>query len=204
VTDPDAAARKRVGDVLERFARVGLQVVVLAPPDATRIMARERARDAAVDAGRGELLDEAAAAARETTLRAFARAGFSGTWAATDMSVSVASASDRVAAAAALEEAAMAAVVEDLVDDETLEVLKASSNELVRSSGVPPPGSLSALASPTAFAIHGPLQVAALVAFVVACAAIWLTVGAGAGFTALVLGLALAGGFARWRSRPDS
>ncbi len=202
--DPVVAARTRVADLLERFARVGLQVVVLAPPDATRRAARDRARDAAIAAGRGDLLDDATAAARETTLRAFARAGFSGTWAATDMAVSVASASDRVAAAAALEEAATAAVVEDLVDDETVEVLRASVNELVRSSGVPAPGALSALATPTAMAIRGPFEVAVLVAFVIVCAAIGVTIGAGAGLTALILGLVLGGGLARWRSRPGS
>ena len=204
MTDADRAARDRVADLLERFARVGLQVVVVSPPDATRLAARDRARSAATTAGRGALLDEAAAAARETTIRSFARAGFSGTWAATDMSVSVASAGDRVAAAAALEEAAMAAVVEDLVDDETLDVLQASANELVRSSALPPPGSLSVLASPAAMSIRGPVQIATLIAFAIVCAAIWLTVGAAAGFTALVFGLVLAGGLARWRSHPDA
>ena len=203
--DPGAAAaRARVETLLERLTRVDLQVIVVAPPDATRLAARDRARAAASAAGRTVLLDEATAAARETTLRAFARAGFSGTWAATDMSVSVATASDRVAAAAAFEEAAMAVVVEDLVDDDTLEVLRSSSNELDRSTGLPSPGSLSALATPTAIAIRGPVQLAVLVAFVIVCAAIWLTVGAGTGFTALVLGLVLAGGLARWRNRPGS
>jgi hypothetical protein len=204
MTDADRAARDRVANLLERFTRVGLQVVVVSPPDATRLAARDLARAAAKNAGRGALLDEAAAAARETTIRSFARAGFSGTWAATDMSVSVASAGDRVAAAAALEEAAMAAVVEDLVDDETLDVLQASANELVRSSALPPPGSLSALASPAAASIRGPVQIATLIALAIVSAAIWLTVGAAAGFTALVFGLLLAGGLARWRSHPDA
>ena len=131
MTDPGAAAaRARVATLLERLTRVDLQVIVVAPPDATRLAARDRARAAAIAAGRTVLLDEATAGARETTLRAFARAGFSGTWAATDRSASVATASDRVAAAAAFEEAAMAAVVEDLVDDDTLEVLRGSSDEL--------------------------------------------------------------------------
>src|ERR1700675_1667723 len=204
MTDADRAARDRVADLLERFERVGLQVVVVSAPDATRLAARDLARTAATAAGRVALLDEAAAAARETTMRSFARAGFSGTWAATDMSVSVASAGDRVAAAAAFEEAAMAAVVEDLVDDETLDVLQASANELVRSSALPPPGSLSALASPAAVSIRGPVQIATLIAFATVCTAIWLTVGAAAGFRALVFGLALAGALARWRSHPDA
>ena len=46
------------------------------------------------------------------------------------MAASVATASDRVAAATAFEEAATAAVVEDLVDDDTLEVLRATSERL--------------------------------------------------------------------------
>ncbi len=112
--EAESAARARVDDLLERMSRVDLQVVVVAPPDAQRVAARDRARAAAKVAGRTILFDEAVTAARETTLRAFARGGFSGTWAANDWSISIATASDRVAAAAAFEEAAMAAVVEDL------------------------------------------------------------------------------------------
>lgn len=204
MTDPDAAAaRARVETLLERLTRVDLQVVVVAPPDATRLAARDGARAAANAAGRNVLLDEATAAARETTLRSFARAGFSGTWAATDMSASVATASDRVAAAAAFEEAAMAAVVEDLVDDDTLEVLRSSSDELDRSTGMPSPGSLSAFAAPAAVAIRGPLQFSIVAAFVVVCAAIWLVAGAGLGLVALALGLGVAA-LARRRIRPGS
>ena len=62
------------------------------------------------------------------------------------MSASVATASDRVAAVAAFEEAAIAAVVEDLVDDDTLEVLRSTWDELTSSSAIPSPGSLSSLA----------------------------------------------------------
>lgn len=203
--DPGAAAaRARVETLLERLTRVDLQVVVVAPPDATRLAARDGARAAAIAAGRNVLLDEATAAARETTLRAFAGAGFSGTWAATDMSVSVATASDRVAAAAAFEEAAMAAVVEDLVDDDTLEVLRSSSKELDRSTGMPSPGSLSAFASPAAVAMLGPLEVTIVAAFVIVCAAIWLVAGAGIGLVALALSLATVAGLARRRIRPGS
>lgn len=140
-----AAARARVEAVLERLQRIDLQVVVLRPPDDARLAARDRARALAADAGRGELLDEAAAAAREVAVRAFARGGFSGTWAATEMSASVASAEDRLAAAAAFEEAAMAAVVEDLAEDETLDVLREASADLGHSTGLPAPGALSSL-----------------------------------------------------------
>ena len=54
-------------------------------------------------------------------LKGFASAGFSGTWAMTEMSMSVASAADRVAAVHAFEEATVAAVAEDLVDEDTLD-----------------------------------------------------------------------------------
>ena len=175
MTDPGAAeALARVQTLFERLTRVDLQVIVVAPPDATRLAARDRARAAAIAAGRTVLLDEATAGARETTLRAFARAGFSGTWAATDRSASVATASDRVAAAAAFEEAAMAAVVEDLIDHGTLEVLRSSSEVLDRSTGMPSPGSLSAFAAPAADAIRGPFRFTIVTVFAIVCAAIWV------------------------------
>jgi hypothetical protein len=150
-TDPgEVVARERVAVLLERLAHVELGVVVVAAPDAMRRGARERARDAALSAGRGDLLDEAAEAARTTAFRMFSSSAFSGTWAATEMAASVASAADRVAAANAFEEAAMAAAAEDLVDDETLETLRATTDGLMRSSTIPAPGSLSSLASPVA------------------------------------------------------
>lgn len=173
----EAATRARVEAVLERLQRVDLQVMVVARPDATRLAARDRARTMAIAAGRGIVFDEAAAAAREATLRTFAHAGFSGTWAATEMSASVANADDRIAAAAAFEEAAMAAVVEDLADDETLEVLRATSNELDLSTGIPAPGSLATFTARSGLATKGPLQVASMGAFLILCAVIWVTVG---------------------------
>ena len=146
----EVAARERVAVLFERLAHVELGVVVVSAPNPQRLQALERARDAASAAGRGGLLDEATEAARTTAIRMFSSAAFSGTWAATEMAASVASAADRVAAANAFEEAATAAVVEDLVDDETLETLRATTDELTRSSALPAPGSLSSLASPVA------------------------------------------------------
>lgn len=143
-----AAARERVVSLFERLSHVELGVVVVAAPDAARLAARDRARDAAIIAGRTEVLDEATEAARTTAMRMFSSAAFSGTWAATEMAASVASAADRVAAANAFEEAATAAVVEDLVDDETLETLRATTDELARSSTISAPGSLASLTSP--------------------------------------------------------
>lgn len=199
-----AAARDRVRSLLERFTRVELQVVVVASPDATRIAARDRARTAAIVAGRGPLLNEAVALAREATIRAFAQGGFSGTWAATDMAVSVVRASDRVAAASAVEEAMIAAVVEDLVDDDTLEVLRSTWNELVSLRGIPSPGSLSAFASPAATAVRGPLQVTIVAAFVILCVAVGFAIGLAAGLLLLALSLAIVAGLTRRRRQPDS
>lgn len=204
-TDPEemAAARARVAVLLERITRIELGVVVVAPPDAVRLAAQERARAAAIEAGRGSLLDEAVGAARETTLRSYARAGFSGTWAATEMAASVATANDRVAAASAFEEAASAAVVEDLLDDDTLEVLRATSDKLARSTGLPAPGSLAAFAAPAGNAARGPLQVFVVVGFVAAGALVGVAFGLGFGLLALAIGVLIIAGTARGRPRLD-
>jgi hypothetical protein len=140
-----AAARARAAAILDQAARVQLDVVVIARPDAIRTAAREEGRAAAGAAGRTALLDEAVAAARDRISRTFAIGGFSGTWAATDMAVSVTRVDDRVAAAAALEEAVTGAVVADLVDPETAQVLGASWAELSGLREIPAPGSLANL-----------------------------------------------------------
>ena len=171
------AARERVAAIFDQSSRMELQVVVVAPPDAERRGARERARDAAIVAGRGPLLDEAVQAARDTMIRLFARSGFSGTWAATDMAVSVLRASDRVAAEAALEDAVIAAVVADLVDEETLDTLRSTWDELASSRGIPSPGSLAALTAPVAGSIRGPIQALILAAAVLVLVAIVLATG---------------------------
>ena len=188
--------------LLERITRVELGVVVVSRPDGVRTAARDRARTAAIAAGRGALLEEAIAATREVTMRAFASAAFSGTWAATDMAASVATASDRVAAATAFEEAATAAVVEDLVDEDTLEVLRATTDELIRSTGLPSPGSLSAFTAPAAVAASGPLQVVVVAGFVLVCAVIGLVLDLGLGLLMLAVGVVLIAGIARRRRRP--
>jgi hypothetical protein len=185
-----AAARERVAALLERLRRINLQVVVVAPPDATRLAARDRARAAAFAAGRAELFDEAAAAARDGVLRAFASGGFSGTWAVTDWSISVANADDRAAAAAAFEEAAMAAVVEDLVDEDTLEDLLATTSELERSTGMPSPGALSALTGRLTGGANGPRSVVLLVLLVLAGAYLAGIFGSTVGLLVFAVGMA--------------
>jgi hypothetical protein len=154
----DAAARSRVAALLDRLTHVNVNVVVVAPPDAERIAARDQARDAAIASGRGGLLAEATAAAREVAQRAFAQGGFSGTWAVSDWSISVASAQDRFAAAEAYEEAATAAVAEDLIDDDTVQILRVSLDHLSAMGRLPAAGSLSALTS-SAVGRRGPVGV---------------------------------------------
>jgi 1-deoxy-D-xylulose 5-phosphate reductoisomerase len=86
------AARARVDALFEQAARANLSVVVVTPPDETREAARDVATSAAIVAGRSKFLREATAAAREIVLTGFANAGFSGTWAVSEMSMSVATA----------------------------------------------------------------------------------------------------------------
>jgi hypothetical protein len=197
------AAVARVEATLEALTRVDLQLVVVAPPDATRQAARDRARDAADNGGRADLFDDATIAAREVAIRAFASGGFSGTWAATERSVSVASARDRVAAAAAFEEAAMAAVVEDLVDADTLEVLGATTDGLQRFRGMPAPGSLSGFTERAGLDLTGLGSVqSVVVGFILVAGLVALVVGgAGAGLLVVAVSAAIAGSFARRRSR---
>jgi hypothetical protein len=200
----EAAARERVGETLARFERVQLGVLVVAPPDATRREARARARDAAITAGRSELLAEAVQAARTTTARMFAGAGFSGTWAATEISASVATASDRAAAADAFEEAVTAAIVADLVDDDTREILEATSEELTRGGALPTPGSLASLLAPAGQSTRDRggvlLPTAIFVAAVVGAVASGSVMGAIAGGF-VVAGIGWLGGR---RSRPEA
>jgi hypothetical protein len=190
--DP-ADPRDRVTETVEALSRINLQVVVLSPPDATRRRAQATARQAAASAGRSRLLDEAVSAARETVMRAFSRGGFSGTWAATDWSISVASAADRVAAAAAFEEAAMAAVVEDLVDEETVDILRSSAGELGRTSTLPVPGSLSTLVEPRRPSPTAAASVGIGTVLVVLAVALWFSLAAGFGLLILALVALVAG-----------
>jgi len=195
------AARARVAALLDTLSRIDLQVVVVGRPDQTRLEARDKATEAAILAGRSALLYETTAAVREAVLRMFARAGFSGTWAVTDMAVSVTRADDRVAAAAAFEEAAMAAVVDDLVDEKTLAILRSSAGELTSLTGIPAPGSLSAFATPVTGSVRGPVEVAVMAAYTTLCVVLAVVVGVGFGLLALAVGLGTAAALTRRRRR---
>lgn len=193
------AARARVQGILERLARSSLQVVVVAPPDATRVAARERAHAAAIVAGRGVLFDQAVAAARDATFRTFARSAFSGTWALTDMAMSVTNAQDRMAAATAIEEAAIAAVVEDLVDDDTIEVLRSTAGDLVMGTSVPQPGSIANFGSPLTL-VRNPIALALVGAFAFFLFVVGLFSGS---LVTLALGFALIASLVRRRRQPQ-
>jgi hypothetical protein len=171
--------------------RVDLQVIVVAPPGATRLAAEDRARGAALVAGRDGLLRDATAAARELTARLFARAGFSGTWALTRTSVSAATSGDRVAAAAAFEEAAMAAVVADLVDADTLDILRSTADQYEIFGGLPLPGSLATIGSPGKSTFGGPIRSAVIAVFIVFCLVVGLSVGSVTGLVLVVFGIAV-------------
>jgi len=201
--DPGAdAARARVAALFEHAARVNLTVVVVAPPDETRESARDAATDAAIAAGRSELLREATAAAREIVLNGFANAGFSGTWAVSEMSMSVATAADRVAAAEAFEEATVAAIAEDLVDPETLDILGATWDQISSSSAIPSPGALSSIAATAAGVNRSPFQVAILAGVILVCAFVGFAYGSYAGLIAVFLGVGIVGALMRGSSRP--
>jgi hypothetical protein len=194
--DPDAA-RDRVAAALDRLSRINVQVIVVAAPDDVRLEARDQARSVAQAAGRSGLLEEATAAARDVAMRAFARGGFSGTWAATEMAASVASAEDRVATAAAFEEAAMAAVVEDLVDPATSETLMATVDELDQATGIPAPGSLSALTAPLGATARGRTRTVLQVAVLLLAWVVAATIGIGFGILVLAVAIGVFGHLAR-------
>jgi len=195
------AARARVAALFADASRVNLGVVVVGPPDKTRESARDAATSAAIVAGRNGLLREATATAREIVLKSFASAGFSGTWAVTEMSMSVASAADRVAAVAAFEEATLAAVAEDLIDQDTLETLRSTWDELTSSSAIPSPGALSSIAAPASGVARSPVQVAILAGVVLICAFIGFAYFGYAGLIAVFLGVGVVGALARGSSR---
>ena len=141
------AARDRVAARLERARHVALGRVVVGTAPGDVVAARRRALAASGEAGRGRLVRDGRAAAAAFVDRAFAGQGFSGTWAMTEMAVSVARPADRAAVAEALADAVTADAVEDLIDGETIDVLRATWADLDASSAIPDPGSISNFAA---------------------------------------------------------
>ena len=99
----------------------------------------------------------------------------------------------------------MAAVVEDLVDEETTDILRATTAGLNGMSGVPTPGSLATFATPPAGAVRGPIEIGALIAFVVVCVVVAVLFSVGVGLLALAAGLAILAALTRQRrsAAPD-
>jgi len=193
----NAEAERRVATVLGELEHLDLNVVVLPYPDEEVVRAVERARGAALAAGRRPLLASATESAREIAIRGFARSAFSGTWAASEMAASVARPDDRVAAAAAFEAAATAAVAEDLVDDDTIDLLRGPTESLRSTTGLAQPGALSNFATPRRSQAGG-LQVGLGISIVVlGVLAIGLTGSIASGLIVIALGLALLGAVGR-------
>ncbi len=93
----------------------------------------------------------------------------------------------------------MAEVVEDLVDDETLDVLRASSTSSIRSTGLPSPGALSSFAR-SAVTSDSRIVSAILIVFVIIGMGLWFVVGVGLGLLTIAVGVVLA--VLRGRIRP--
>jgi hypothetical protein len=162
-----AAAEARVEATMAAAQRVQLTSLILAVPDHAVLAARRTATDVAAAAQRAGLLENARSTATRWVLQAFAQRGYSGTWAATDVAVSVARPADRAAVAEALADAVTADVVEDLVDAETADTLRSTWALLADAATIPEPGVLSgltaALTDPTIRPSWGRWTIAAIV-----------------------------------------
>lgn len=129
------AARARVDALFERFnsltptelAHIGLQ-----GQDRDQHAARMEAVEAAAEAsGRGVLLGEARAEAREVVLRRYGEGTLNPTWVGLNWAVSGGPAEDRAAVSMALSDAAAAAAVEDLVSPEVSDALSIDAEHVL-------------------------------------------------------------------------
>jgi hypothetical protein len=141
------AARDRVGATLEAARHIELDRLIVGRWSEDVDHARRVALDAAATAGRSELVREAREAAVEWASRSFSERAYSGTWAVTEMSMSVTRPADRAAVAEGLADAVTADAVEDLVDGETLDALRARWETIATAGPIPEPGSLSNMMS---------------------------------------------------------
>jgi hypothetical protein len=104
---------------LEHLSVDDLSVIALAPADPDeRDRLLRRIDAAATAAGRMDDVDEAADAARDVLVRAFAVRGLDPTWFGLNWGRSLSRPEDRALLIQAAEDAAMAAVVEDLVPED--------------------------------------------------------------------------------------
>lgn len=141
------AARRRVERTMARAQHVDLTSLIVGLPGDAVEDARRKATDAAITGGRGALVAEARRDARAWVLQAFATRGYSGTWAWTEMGMSVARPKDRAAVAEVLADAVTADAVEDLVKPEIAETLRSTWSVLADSAAIPEAGALSGLTS---------------------------------------------------------
>jgi hypothetical protein len=143
-TGRDAAAR-RIERTMARAQHVDLTSLIVGLPGDAVEEARGKATDAAIMAGRGDLVAAARRDASAWVLQAFATRGYSGTWAWTEMSMSVARPKDRAAVAEGLADAVTADAVEDLVEPEIAETLRSTWSVVAESAAIPEPGAISGL-----------------------------------------------------------
>lgn len=141
------AARRRVGATLDAARHIELERLVVGRWSQEADEARRIALAAAATARRSELVREARDAALEWVSRSFSERAYSGTWAVTEMSMSVTRAADRAAVGEALADAVTADAVEDLVDQGTIAVLRARWDTIDTAGPIPEPGSLSGVTS---------------------------------------------------------
>jgi hypothetical protein len=199
-SEADIEAARRASEVLVELPHIDLNVLVLPRPDAGLVDAMDRARGAASAAGRGTMLESAMRAARGVAMRGFSRSAFSGTWAVTEMASSIVRPADRVAAVNAFEAAVIAAVAEDLVDDDTVALLREPTDLLRRATGLPQPGALSNFSTPRTTPTST-LQVGLSIAVVII--GVLATFASGtiaAGLVVIAIGFAVVGAIGRGRS----
>ena len=118
----------RVGSFLDRLSRLNiddLAMLALPEPDAAaRAELLQRALDAAVAAGRGDVAREAPARARDAIVRAYSFRGYDVTWFGLNWGRSIGRATDRARLIAAIEDAAVAEVVADLLPSDEVAALR--------------------------------------------------------------------------------
>ena len=190
------AARGRVRATLEAARHVELERLIVGRSSPATDEARRVALAAATTAGRSELVREAREAALDWASRSFSERAYSGTWAVTEMSMSVTRAADRAAVAEGLADAVTADAVEDLVDVETLDVLRARWDTIESAAPIPEPGSLSAI---TSGLVGGRRSIPAGIALLVVGAGL-LAMGSVVAVGFLVAGLVIVGNALRGRS----
>ncbi|HSL77136.1 MAG TPA: hypothetical protein VK867_09335 [Candidatus Limnocylindrales bacterium] len=141
------AARERVAATLERARHVALERLIIGRSSPATDHARRVALTAADAADRSDLVRDARETATGWVTRSFSERAYSGTWALTEMSMSVTRPADRAAVAEALADAVTADAVEDLVDGDTGDALRARWDTIESAGPLPEPGALSGITS---------------------------------------------------------